>query len=68
MNADTTLQGRHVAEHEKRSICGRVFGGILATIGTLSLLHVTGLMTEAQFQYVIPAGFVVIGAFLLLRK
>ena len=70
MTADTTLtdQGRQTTEARRgQGSWGRVAGALLLVIGTLSLLHTLGLMTEAEARYIIPLGMVALGAYLLLR-
>lgn len=70
MNSETTLtrEGRHRADGEgRRGICGRVVGGLLLTVGTLSLLYTAGLMNQEQVGYIIPIGLVGLGAYLFLR-
>ena len=70
MTADTTLtdRGRQTTEARRgQGNWGRVAGAVLLVIGTLSLLHSLGLMTEAEARYIIPVGMVAVGAYLLLR-
>jgi hypothetical protein len=71
MSSETTLtrEGGHKADGQgRRGICAsRIAGGLLLIVGTLSLLHTTGLMNQEQAGYIIPIGFVALGAYLFMR-